>query len=496
MDEKKCKQIALFRYGIISDFINQVSFPHGKKEALLKYKCECAWKIPYSVRTQISRSIIFYWIKKYNQGGKIIEALYPNVRNDRKKSRVISSETAKNLTWMVKNKSINTVQTLIKQIKLQNQKSLNSKLTVSTIYRFLHQNDLMKYIEKNKESYKKPVKDTNLDKMWMQKLSYGKLSINALKNDLCSKVPNDDLEKLYYCVINEIRFRKRAICILALNKGISQQTIIEFLFSSRTTVSYNRKKYHDRGVDCIISDIRHRSHEYENLEYIDTFFSILHSPPSEYGFNRTTWRQKDLLKTMSSCNMPISRNSLTKIIKNSGYKYRKAKKRLTSNDPKYKEKIQKITNILSNLGEKEKFFSIDEYGPFAIKMQEGVSLVAPGTVKTVPQWQKNKGSLIITATVELATNQIIHFYSKKKNTGEMIKLLYLLIGKYSDQKCIYFSWDAASWHASKALYKKVDVINSKKFKRKIKSPIVKLAPLPTCAQFLNVIESIFSGMEC
>jgi hypothetical protein len=32
------------------------------------------------------------------------------------------------------------------------------------------------------------------------------------------------------------------------------------------------------------------------------------------------------------------------------------------------------------------------------------------------------------------------------------------------------------------------------FRAKTKTPIVKLAPLPTCAQFLNVIESVFSGM--
>ena len=118
----------------------------------------------------------------------------------------------------------------------------------------------------------------------------------------------------------------------------------------------------------------------------------------------------------------------------------------------------------------------------------------PGEVKTIPQWQKSKGSLIITAALELSTNQVTHFYSEKKNTDEMIKLLDILIEKYSKELCIYFSWDAASWHASKKLYRKVDEINSKEFKEKIQSPIVTLAPLPKSAQFLNVIESVFSGM--
>jgi hypothetical protein len=100
----------------------------------------------------------------------------------------------------------------------------------------------------------------------------------------------------------------------------------------------------------------------------------------------------------------------------------------------------------------------------------------------------------MTAALELSTNQVTHFYSKNKNTTEMIKLLSLLLKKYKNEECIYFSWDAASWHASKALYKKVEEINGQEYRKEHNSPLVKLAPLPSCAQFLNVIESVFSGM--
>ena len=76
----------------------------------------------------------------------------------------------------------------------------------------------------------------------------------------------------------------------------------------------------------------------------------------------------------------------------------------------------------------------------------------------------------------------------------MIKLLEILLKEYNHQKCIYFSWDSALWHASKKLYEKVDKVNSTEYRQKNRTPIVKLAPLPTSAQFLNVIESVFSGM--
>lgn len=74
------------------------------------------------------------------------------------------------------------------------------------------------------------------------------------------------------------------------------------------------------------------------------------------------------------------------------------------------------------------------------------------------------------------------------------KLLEILLTTYADQACIYFSWDAASWHASKKRYRRVDEINSVAYRAVHSGPRVTLAPLPACAQFLNVIESVFSGM--
>ena len=55
-------------------------------------------------------------------------------------------------------------------------------------------------------------------------------------------------------------------------------------------------------------------------------------------------------------------------------------------------------------------------------------------------------------------------------------------------------WDAASWHASKAFVDKVEAINAQQVKPASHAPRVELALLPSGAQFLNVIESVFSGI--
>jgi hypothetical protein len=150
---------------------------------------------------------------------------------------------------------------------------------------------------------------------------------------------------------------------------------------------------------------------------------------------------------------------VAKMIKAAGYRWRKAKIVLTSNDPTYNEKLARIRYVLSNLQPDEAFFSIDEYGPFAIKGKPGRTLSPPG-VPTVPQWQKSRGCLIMTAALELSSNQVTHFYSARKNTTEMVRMMDVLIDRYRDRRKLYLSWDAASWHISKRLFARIDARNS------------------------------------
>jgi hypothetical protein len=73
----------------------------------------------------------------------------------------------------------------------------------------------------------------------------------------------------------------------------------------------------------------------------------------------------------------------------------------------------------------------------------------------------------------------------------MIRMMELLLDRYRDRRKLYLSWDAASWHISKRLYERIEENNRAAAGV---GPMVDTAPLPARAQFLNVIESIFSGM--
>jgi hypothetical protein len=98
----------------------------------------------------------------------------------------------------------------------------------------------------------------------------------------------------------------------------------------------------------------------------------------------------------------------------------------------------------------------------------------------------------MTAALELSRNQVTHFYSPKKNTDEMIKLLDMLLTQYKNMRTLYLSWDAASWHDSSTLHARIEQANEHAASEG--APRVELVPLPSSAQFLNVVESVFSGM--
>jgi transposase len=322
---------------------------------------------------------------------------------------------------------------------------------------------------------------------WMMEVLHSDAPLRVIEREFPS-APASNLVGLIKG--GRLRDRKKALAVIGRLRGIRTAVIARCLQMSRRTIRRYLTRFANDGLDALVSAKATKPRVDPEREQF--LFSLLHSPPSAHGINRTSWRMDDLHRIMAENGHGTSKKRIRALIKAAGFKWRKAKDVLTSNDPEYHAKVRMIKQILSGLKEDEAFFSIDEYGPFAIKRRGGSKLVAPGEDYVVPQYQKSKGWLILTAALELSRNQITHFYSLKKNTEEMIKMADLLRTEYRTCRTIYLSWDAASWHISKKLFSHLDEVNQQAIQDGF--PIVKPAPLPAGAQFLNVIESVFSGM--
>jgi transposase len=325
---------------------------------------------------------------------------------------------------------------------------------------------------------------------WMRTVLQREITPDALRRDT-GDVP-DFLILLQRLYDGRLSDRNRSMVVLASRCGLSSGTVCAFLSIDRKTHRKYLRMFQVGGQATLFAPQTKSTRKFDNEAVRQAMFGLLHEPPSKYGINRTTWIMPDLSRVLREKGHPAGPHLIRKITKAAGYRWRKARVVLTSADPDYTEKLDHIRSILSKLGPDDAFFSIDEFGPFAVKMQPGRALSAPGEQRVVPQWQKSRGSMIVTAALELSSNQITHFYSSKKNTAEMIRMMELLIEKYHDRRKLYLSWDAASWHISKRLRQRIEEHNVVALRDG--EPKVETAPLPSGAQFLNVIESVFSGM--
>ena len=274
---------------------------------------------------------------------------------------------------------------------------------------------------------------------WMMEVLHSDAPLRVIEREF----PNGPASNLVGLIKGgRLRDRKKALAVLGSLRGIPTAVIARCLQMSRKTVARYSRCFTTGGLDALLPAKPAGSKD--DPERKQLLFSLLHSPPSAHGINRTSWRMNDPHRIMAESGHRTSKKRIRTFIKTAGFKWRKAKIALTSNDPEYHAKAEVIKQILSGLKDDEAFFSIDEYGPFAIKRKGGRKPVSPGEDYVVPQYQKSKGWLILTAALELSRNQITHFYSLKKNTEEMIKMADLLRAEHRTCRTIYLSWDAAS----------------------------------------------------
>lgn len=143
MTEEQKQRVAVFRFGIIHEFLDVVRLDHGEQEKLLQRRCDRQWDIPFSKRSSIGRSTILRWVHQYKSSGGRLESLYPRERNDRGKARALDEETSLALLECRRKLPGLTVPSLIRTMSEQKLLPAGVSLNSSTVYRFLHSHNLM-----------------------------------------------------------------------------------------------------------------------------------------------------------------------------------------------------------------------------------------------------------------------------------------------------------------------------------------------------------------
>jgi transposase InsO family protein len=143
MTEEEKMQVAVFRFGVISDFVNGSKLASGEKTRLIREKCARKWQIPFSEKTRIGRSTILRWVRLYNKSGGKLDSLRPGSRKDCNKSRAMDEDTCLGLMSLRNLMPEATAAHLIREMEAQKLVSPGVSLNLSTVYRFLHRQGLM-----------------------------------------------------------------------------------------------------------------------------------------------------------------------------------------------------------------------------------------------------------------------------------------------------------------------------------------------------------------
>ncbi|MES2112407.1 MAG: IS630 family transposase [Bacteroidota bacterium] len=295
---------------------------------------------------------------------------------------------------------------------------------------------------------------------------------------------SNDTELWRKAVIIQDCFKKRPVDEISAQIALSVESILKCIAT-----------FKEKGIDGIRRKPCPNYHIAGNQKKQSQILRLLQQTPKDFGVNRASWSLAALSRVyVVTYGEPLSTHAISSHLKKMGYRFEKSREKLISKDKDFEEKLNNLKRILSGLKPDEKFFSIDEYGPAYIKKRGGRSLTKIGEIITIPPFQKHKGWFIMTAAIELSTNQVTHFYSDHKNTAEMIKLLDILSLQYIAERKLYISWDDAAWHRSKSLKAYITEVNAPGYRQQYATPEVELVPLPSCAPYLNVIESVFSGM--
>ena len=155
MTENEKQRVAIFRFSVIHEFVGGAALSRAEKRRLLKEKCARKWDIPFSDRTRISRSAILRWVRIYKDSGGQLQSLYPKGRSDIGKSRAIDKETGLNLIHLRQEMPDATVPVLIRTMDKRSLLLPGKDLKPTTVYRFLHAQNLMKPPEGQKQDRRK-----------------------------------------------------------------------------------------------------------------------------------------------------------------------------------------------------------------------------------------------------------------------------------------------------------------------------------------------------
>ena len=162
------------------------------------------------------------------------------------------------------------------------------------------------------------------DHQWMLGVLQGKERLDSIKTAAAN---TEDFDTLVTNLRHgTLKCRNKSVTILAKLRGISIRSISRFLHITRQTVLKYWETYRFYGCERLFKGFRRRIPKSHNEVLVNSVFSILHTPPSAFGINRTSWKMEDLTRVVGEQGQKVSTKVIRSIVRRAGYQWKKARK--------------------------------------------------------------------------------------------------------------------------------------------------------------------------
>jgi transposase InsO family protein len=205
-DAQYRQALALFRYGLIAEFIQLPAGTRGLY-ARLRDKARADYTIPGSTRTRVSPETLRHWLKDYRRGG--FDALLPKGRADRGRPRVIPQAVADALLSLKDEQPHLSIPQLIRAVQQSGVAPESLTLPPSTVHRLLSRAGLMH----------KTVPDGNQDRRRFAFAHAGQLWMSDVMHGPTVAIPGRGRRKSYLIAFLDDATRVVPYCAFALSEN-------------------------------------------------------------------------------------------------------------------------------------------------------------------------------------------------------------------------------------------------------------------------------------
>jgi len=205
-DAQYRQALALFRYGLIAEFIQLPAGTRGLY-ARLRDKARADYTIPGSTRTRVSPETLRHWLKDYRRGG--FDALLPKGRADRGRPRVIPQAVADALLSLKDEQPHLSIPQLIRAVQQSGVAPESLTLPPSTVHRLLSRAGLMH----------KTVPDGNQDRRRFAFAHAGQLWMSDVMHGPSVAIPGRGRRKTYLIAFLDDATRVVPYCAFALSEN-------------------------------------------------------------------------------------------------------------------------------------------------------------------------------------------------------------------------------------------------------------------------------------